>query len=101
MQRPPRILFFVFGDAIGKLARIAKSRHIDSVRTRAAEVQENQLQRAAQGAVSASHIAEHVLPAGEAEFVANGPVDDNERRGEMSRCLDSMRVETFVAGGAH
>ena len=68
VQRFPRILLFILRDAIGELARIAERGHIDPVRTRAAEIQENQLQRAAQRAVGARDVAEDVLPATEIQL---------------------------------
>src|ERR1700682_252536 len=63
MQRLPRTLLLILCDAIRKLPRIPQRRHIDRVRPRASDIQQDQLQRAAQRAVRAGYVAEYVLPA--------------------------------------
>src|SRR6185437_1542287 len=57
----PWVLFFIFGDALRELARIALGRHVDAIRSRAADIEENELQCATNAAVAAGHVAEYVL----------------------------------------
>src|SRR5205823_13232654 len=91
----------VFRYAIGRFVGVTKGRHIDAVRPRSSNVQQNELQRASQCAVGAGHIAEDILPRPETKLLSYRSIDQDQRRSEMSSCLHSMNVEPLVTGSAY
>src|SRR6185503_11619668 len=97
VQRFPRILFFILGDTVRKLAGIAERGHINLAGTRAAEIAENQLQRTAECTVGARGIAEDVAAASEAKLAAHRAIDDHERRSEVCRRLHAVKIEALIA----
>ncbi len=78
---------------------MAKRRHRDLARLRAAEVDHDQAERAADGGVGAKAGAEHARRAVDAEAPAHGAIDDDEGRGGVGGAGLAVEVEGGIAGG--
>src|SRR5262245_14166221 len=68
VERRPRILFFVLGDAVREFAGIAERGHVQYAGPRPADIGQDQLERASERRISPRDVAEDIAPAGETEF---------------------------------
>ena len=75
-ERLPRRALLVLGEAERELAGVAERRPVDLARAAAADVADDELQRAADGRVGAVALPERVDAAVHADAPAIGPVDD-------------------------
>src|SRR5262249_60562059 len=93
MEGLPGALFFVLGDAKRKLSRVAERRHIDAVRPPAADIEQDQLEGAAQRAIGVSNIGEDVLLRPKAQLLPHWAIDHHQRRGKMRGRLDAVDID--------
>ena len=100
-ERAPRARFFVLADHEAEPTGIPHRGHIDAAWRGTADVAQDQLQCPADRRIRASGIREDVAPAGEAEFVAHGTVDDDQRSREVGRALDPVDIQSLVAQRSH
>src|SRR3546814_4430375 len=78
-QRFPHWIAFVLGEAEGVLARRAEGGAVDAARNAAADVTDDELQRAADGRVGAVALAEGIAARIHADGPRYGAVDDRHR----------------------
>ena len=96
MQRIPRALFFILGNAVGVFARMAERGLVGHTRNRAANVGKNQLDGAADRGVGAIALAEHVGAAVHAEREAGRAVYHHQRRRQVGRTLHAVQIKRRV-----
>ena len=79
-QRLPRAVGFVLGDKIAEFRGRTESRHVAQGRNCAADVDQRQPDRAADGRVAARARPERVMAGVDAQLRHHRPVDDDQRR---------------------
>src|SRR5439155_7184073 len=96
VERLPGRLVLILADAVGVLTRMAEGGLVDPPRAGAANVHQRQPNRPPDGRVCHPALTEAVWPAVDLELLAEGTVDDDQRRRDVGRALDSVQVEAVV-----
>jgi hypothetical protein len=85
MQRLPRIGVLMLGYAIGVFARMGVLAKIDLAWNGAAEIDQCQPERPADGGIGAPARTEYAIAVVEPELLDDGPIDDEKRGAGMGR----------------
>ena len=101
MQRLPGGAFFVLGKAHGVFHRIAQNRPFDAARSRAADIADDQPQRAPDGGVGTVPRAQSAQAAVQPDLVHDRPVHHHNRRRAHGCRGDPVDVEFIRADGFH
>ncbi len=99
MKRLPRARLDIFRDAQGELARLAVTGLVELARNAAADIGEDEPQRASYGRVAFPSLPEHVVSGVDLELLYDGTVDDDHRRNGVGRGLHRQQVELRLADG--
>ena len=92
----PFLVRLILREAEGVLAGCAEGGAVDLAGTPAADVAHDQVERASDGGVGAVTLPEHVEPRVHPDAAGDGPVDDDERRGEAGAAQDAVQGEVGI-----
>ncbi|MNC84731.1 hypothetical protein D3C83_02960 [compost metagenome] len=94
-----RARFLVLGDAVSVFPRVSQCALVEQPRPAAADVEQHEAQRAADGGVGAVARAEHIAAGVHADRAAHRPVHHQQRTRHVSRGLHAVQVEARIAQG--
>src|SRR5262245_34056948 len=101
MERLPRVLFFILGDAKSIFRRLAESRLIVNTGRRAADVAQHEPERSPDRRVGAPTLSEDIARIVNLQRVSTWTVDNYQRRHVASGCLDTVKVEARLQYAPH